>query len=69
MTTTTDTLEQRENPAKDIASLQRRSATITIARAVSYIAYAFVIAALLVRQQAYESRQDAPIATHPSPRR
>jgi uncharacterized protein YggT (Ycf19 family) len=47
VSTTTPPVDSAD-AASDLASLRRGSATIAIARGISYIAYAFVIAALLI---------------------
>lgn len=65
MSTTAEPLDPSVDLAKDISSLQRRNVTITIARTISYIAYAFVVAALLILVfgfilQLFAANPDAP---------
>jgi uncharacterized protein YggT (Ycf19 family) len=48
VSTTTQAPVDSAEAASDLTSLRRRSATIAIARGISYIAYAFVVAALLI---------------------
>jgi len=65
VSTAAEPLDGSADPAKDLASLRRRSTTILIARGISYIAYAFVIAALLILAfgfvlQLFAANPDAP---------